>query len=456
MDTGNFDFRRRVLMCGSCGAPLETGFAGGTVKCGYCGSTSQFLPRREEPVEPLDAAVEMDEEARMEMLRRQDGRQPEIPQELRPLLAGDALAPWKVGEALSLWNSTCRDLARSSDYSGSELLYYLTIILSNHFSAGKDALRERALYESALEVMTLPRHRQIMRGFLARKAALEGDPVAARRWLDPCDPRSQDLETDSSYRVSMADVLTVEEDWEGVLGILGPDIEAVPVTASLDGKAIVQRANALERLGRTGEAVRQLQLFMEVNGAPGRNALRSIRGVYSSAGLEVCPEAMNAAEEAFDLSRGRAAAGLRNPGCFGQTFAIAGLLLLALGFLLGPVLGPEAGGIPLGARIMLFLMGAVFLLIGLFSMRAARRAMRLVTGGIEGTGTVLSMEPSAWTVNEVQQYLLELEIQLPGREPYTASAKLLVPDEEKQRYSRGAIVPVRVDPKDPRQISVMD
>ena len=153
-----FDFHRRVLMCENCGAPLETGFAGGR---------------------------DMD-------------------------------------EALSLWRSTCRELSSSEDYAGGELLYHLTVILSDHFSGIEVHMKERALYESALDVLTLPRDRQIMRGLLARKAARAGYKEAARKWLAPCDPRSLDLETDSTYRVSVKRAIPdgEKEEWRS-----GADVE---------------------------------------------------------------------------------------------------------------------------------------------------------------------------------------------------------------------------------------
>lgn len=65
---GQFDFEARVLMCSNCGAPVETCFAGGTVRCDYCGTTNIFEARREAPVEPRDATREMSENERLELL----------------------------------------------------------------------------------------------------------------------------------------------------------------------------------------------------------------------------------------------------------------------------------------------------------------------------------------------------------------------------------------------------
>ncbi len=136
-------------------APSD-GIYRGEVTCGYCGTVNVFSPRKEEPVEPVAAISDITEEERMTLLNRQDGTQPEIPPAVGQLLSGGRLAPWKEGEALSMWRITCGELAGGSDFSSAELLYFLTIILSNHYSEKSDSLRQRALFESALEVLTLP------------------------------------------------------------------------------------------------------------------------------------------------------------------------------------------------------------------------------------------------------------------------------------------------------------
>lgn len=447
-----FDFEARVLMCGNCGAPLETGFAGGTVKCDYCGTTNVFEARREAPVEPRDAAREMNEDERLELLRRQDGSPPEIPSELNPLMENGALAAWKVDEALSLWKSTCRQLASGSDYAASERLYYLTVLLSNHFSEQDDALRERAMYESALDVMTLPRHRQILRGMLARKAARSGNTKAARKWLEPCNPRSHDLESDSAYRVSMAEILTVEEDWKGVLEVLGEDTEQVPVTSLLDGKAIVQRANALEHLDRIDEAAAQLQLFMQANGASGRRALRSIAEVNSDAGTEVCPRSLEKAESDYVRQSGESRSRTQNPGgCFGQIFTVLGVAMVLLAILL-PVL---IDGATLAAGLGPGIAGVVFLVIGITHVRKGRRVRRLHSEGVETRGRLEALKPTGWKINGVPQYQLIIAVE-GGEGDYRTTVKMVIPPGEKARYSPGSSLELLVDPKDPQHVTVVD
>lgn len=451
----DFDFEVRVLMCRNCGAPLRTGHTGGTVTCGYCDTVNVFTPRREEPVEPLAAAREMDEEERLELLRRQDGTQPEIPAGIGQLLSGGRLAPWKETEALSMWRTTCGELSSGSDFTSSELLYFLTIILSNHYSEKNDCLRQRALYESALEVLTLPRHRQQIRGMLARNAALAGDPKAGEKWLEPCNPRSEDLQSDSAYRVSKAEILTVKGDWEGVLEILGEDLETVPVDSTLDGKAIVQRANALEMSGRVKEAAEQLSLYIQANGSPGRHALKMITGVYAHSGLAVCPRSLEMAADQSSQATAASEAASENPGgCFGQIFAVTGVLLLLLTLGLTYFLGIQRGEPIYGAAIGTGITGIVFLLVGVKHIRAGRRAFRLHTRGIPAQARVRSLTPTGWRINKVPQYAIELDVSLPGEASYSVTVKKTVHDMDRQLYEPGSTVHVKVDPEDRSRVAV--
>ena len=452
-----FSFEVRVLMCSNCGAPLQTGFAGGTVACSYCGTVNVFTPRREEPVEPMAAAREIDEEQRMALLRRQDGIQPEVPAGIKQLLSGGVLAPWKEGEALAMWKTTCGELGAGSDFSSAELLYFLTIILSNHFSGKEAGLKQRALYESALEVLTLPRHRQLIRGMLSRRAALEGEIEAAEKWLEPCNPHSEDLESDSSYRVSKAEILTVREDWNGVLDLLGRKIDEIPITAALDGKAIVQRANALERTGQTKAAAEQLSIFITANSSQGRHALEMIAEVYESAGIQVCSESMKIALNMSSRQAGISLAGVENPGgCFGQIFALTGIFLLVLSVVLYRVIGSLHEGASIAPGIFVGVIGVVFLAIGLRHMRAGTRAKRIYTGGVEARAVLKAVTATGWKVNKIPQYAMQLVVNMSGEEPYTVTVKKTIPDGMLEMFHVGAELDVKVDPKDKSHVVVQD
>jgi DNA-directed RNA polymerase subunit RPC12/RpoP len=97
---GRFDFDSRVLMCGNCGGPLQTGHTGGNVTCDYCGTVSVFTPRREDPVEPVAAVSNMSEEERIALLNRQDGSPPAIPAAVSQLLSRGA--DWLPGRRARL------------------------------------------------------------------------------------------------------------------------------------------------------------------------------------------------------------------------------------------------------------------------------------------------------------------------------------------------------------------
>jgi hypothetical protein len=90
------------------------------------------------------------------------------------------LEAWKVAEALSVWQSTRRERRTSSDFEAAERLLFLTIVLSQYFFDQGDRERQRALFESALEVFSLPRHRQMMLGYPSRCACRAGDLDAAQ------------------------------------------------------------------------------------------------------------------------------------------------------------------------------------------------------------------------------------------------------------------------------------
>jgi len=447
-----FSFLTRVLMCSKCGAPLQTGFAGGSVACEYCGAVNLVTPRAEEPVEPLAAKVDMDEEARLDLLRRQDRIQTETPGDVKQLLSEGELAPWKEGEAFAMWRTTCRELGAGGGYRSAELLYHLTIILAGHFSRMNDNLRQRALFESALEVLTLPRHRQLIRGSLARNAALEGELDAAEKWLEPCNPRSEDLESDSSYRVSRAEIHTMREDWNAVLDVLGRSPTDVPIASTMDAKAMVQRANALEHLGDVDEAAEQLALYMETTGAAGVKALRAVSSVYEKAGVTVCGEAMKAAGVLYSLKKGSVALKSANPGgCFGRVFVDIGALIILVAVVL-----TFAGKGERGSLIPIALLGIVFLSIGLKHIRDGKRAMRLHSRGTVTAGTVTGIEPTGLKVNGTPLYHVDIEVVHPRRKPYTVRIGKEIPDDEMDRYRVGATLSLKVDPKDHKHTAVLD
>ena len=446
----------RVVMCKNCGAPIEASAAGGAVACSYCGASNQLVSRKEEPVEPMAAAQQINEAQRLIMLQQQDGKPMLPPPSIQPLLQGGQLPAWKVQEAVAVWQATRKELETASNYEAAERLLFLTMILSNHFSEQDNRLHQRAMYESALEVFTLPRHRQMMRCYLARNAALEGDLQAAEHWITPCNPRSEDLQADSSYRVTRATIDTARGDWNSVINVLGREFHSVPIMDAMDPMAVVLRANAWEQMGHGQVAAQQLAQYMGQGGASGRQTLMKIIQNFGKSGWNLCPGSFQAANAAYSQEAGKAAAA-RTGGGIGLPFLILGVLMTlgALGYIVAALtVAPEImAGIP-GVGGGVGLTGIIFTVIGFFSFRSSRLAQRLRTQGISANGQIVSIEPTGMTINNVPQMRVNVNVQLPNQAPYQTSTKVLMHPSSASQLAPGTTVPVRVDPQDASRILI--
>ena len=117
----------------------------------------------------------------------------------------------------------------------------------------------RAILESALDLTTNPRFRQLLRCMLARNAAWSGDIDAAQRWLALCNSRPLELYMDSAYRLSLAAIHTAKGDYQQVFELLGAQPRMLPIAASYEDLSDLYRANALEKTGQLEAAVQQIE-----------------------------------------------------------------------------------------------------------------------------------------------------------------------------------------------------
>ncbi len=141
----------------------------------------------------------------------------------------------------------------------------------------------------------------------------------------------------------------------------------------------------------------------------------------------------------------------RRNGRFLVLFAFFELALAAVfWFVLGDA-GPAGDGMRLTAGI-LGLVGVVMLLFGLRMMRGAAKKDRISTAGVAGTGTILGLRQTGLMVNEQPQVELELLVTIPGRSPYPAKVKEIVPLIMLSRLQ--GTLPVRVDPAEPETIVI--
>jgi uncharacterized Zn finger protein (UPF0148 family) len=449
-----FSYQIRALLCDQCGAPLLGTLAGGQVPCRYCGATNVLRVRDDRALFDVARARPMNEQERLARLRMQDGHPMLPPASLAALLPNGQLPPWKVDEAQVFWRATKREVAATSSPEAAERLLFLTMILSNHFAEQNDMARLRAMYESALDVFALPRHRQMMRGYLARNAVREGDLGAAEQWLTPCDPGSDDLQTDSAYRASWALLFTAKGNFQGVLQLLGQRPEDVPILDAMDGLCAILRANAWEKLGQQQVASQQLQQMMTATGPGGRQAMEKFAALYPS--LQLCAATLGAAQSAHTVAAARAASTQTMGGIHVVFFPLGVLLLVGAAACLvivilaqivdlGPAAAPAAGI----ALPTLGIMGLVFGGIGYAGRKAAQRAERLRLHGVSGQARVLGVQGTGLEINGVPQVALQLVIEVPGRGPVQTTVKMMMSGAVAQASMPGASVPVRYDATNP-------
>jgi DNA-directed RNA polymerase subunit RPC12/RpoP len=438
----------RVLLCQNCGAPVEAAVGGGVFQCRYCGAQSQVRARNETLVAGPKGPP-LSEYERIARLRAQDGRPLMPPQSLMALIPGGEIPDWKQAEVLAVWQSTRRELESTDNFDAAERLMFLSLALANKYGAQQDLLRQRAMHESVLDAVSLPRHRQVVRCALARCAAKLGDLAGAEAWLAPCDAASDDLECDSEYRCSRALVDTFAGNYQRVIQVLGQTPEDVPIQDAMDDLGTVFRANAWERLGQVPTAVNQLRWRMS-QGAQARNTLASIVSNYRR---------WNLCAQSFPLADGQhssAAAGQAAQVGGGMIAMIllpmgAFMLLIAAGCAVGVVYSVLTGSLEwaVGPGISAVVTGVIGLGMlggGLKARAQAKKAERLRLYGVRATARIQGVSPTGLSINDVPQVQIQLLVELPGQMPYTVATKLLLSNPG--ALPPGGQVAVRVDPQD--------
>jgi len=127
-------------------------------------------------------------------------------------------------------------------------------------------------------------------------------------------------------------------------------------------------------------------------------------------------------------------------------------LVLAAGFWL--ILGglPEAGDAMQATAAILGAVGVVLLIAGLLWMRSAAKKDRISATGVAGTGQIIGLGQTGMSVNDQPQVELDLLVTIPGRSPYRAKVKEIVPLIMLNRLQ--GTLPVRVDPAEPETVVV--
>jgi hypothetical protein len=261
MAMGNpYSYEVRLLMCPQCGAALDVPEGGGHCRCDYCGAVSDWQ-RRAATAASTSAAT--DEETRLASLwkQREQGSALEPAPEIAHLFVPGRgqMKPDCEEEALAAFQQARAELGRSAN--AAERLFLLTIGLYNAFADRQR--KQRALMETAAELLAEPRHRQVLHGMMARNACRAGDLDSAQQWLGLMDRRSSDIHADSAYRLTRSYIETTLGSYPEVLGLLGNGVGEAPLSAKDELLCSVLRANAQEHTGNVPEAARQLAMFMK-------------------------------------------------------------------------------------------------------------------------------------------------------------------------------------------------
>lgn len=445
MTTHAFSHDIRALLCEQCGAPMSAPPLGGTATCGYCRTVHQVAPRVDRAQLTPVHRPPMAEDERLKLLRRQVGRGLAEPSGLSSLLHRGRIEPHRLPDAIEIWQATRREIKVSGSPDAAERLLYLTLLLQAALM--DDEERQRAVLESALDGLTLPRHRQLVLAALSRLAVRAGDQRAAREWLAACDPRSEDLHADSAYRLAAAFEATARKSHGDVLKVLGEHPDEVPISSVVAVLAAVVRANAHERLGNLDQAKAQLLGLM--SDARARHAIPEI--LAANAALDLCPVALPAASAAHDERAAREVGGsLGGIGCMAPIGALlvlgamASVVLWVVGIL--PV--EALPGILGGAGIT----GVVFTVVGCWAIRSGRRAARIRRYGRSAMAEVLSLDPTGTKINGVR--LVRVHVRLPAADGDLYETSLRVLESVLAGVGPGSVIPVRIDPDDPASVIV--
>ncbi|MBN1335109.1 MAG: hypothetical protein JXB39_04055 [Deltaproteobacteria bacterium] len=450
-------FDDRVLACEACAAPIEAPLEGGEVACGACGRVNVVAARPQATRLSFGTST-LSEEERLNRLRAQDHKPLLPPESLKSLVEGGGIPDWKMQEATLVWLASRKELVATGSLESAERLSFLTLLFSNRLKGDENLLKRRAMYESALEAFNLPRHQQTMLCDLASQAARHGDVRSAEKWLNLCDPRSDDLHADSYYRYARAIVDTVRGDALDVLEVLGETYDRVPIMDALDGLCTVLRAHAWEQRGDVAKAKEQLEAHMHACGARGQALVNDIAESFTRSGLTVCTRSLPLANEAYSRAAAKQAGGIGA----GVGLYLMGLSILMLAAVLAgavaALLGADLSFLdiePDEVWITFVVTGLMSLLpftIGLRMRRSAVRARRLRLHGLCGTGRLIGIETTGLRVNDVPQYRLTLTVRLEDRPPYEARTKVLIPESAVGQFRPGSEWRVRVDPEDPTSV----
>jgi hypothetical protein len=261
-----FDISIRALECQQCAAPVSAPKRGGHTTCEYCGTVNVVVTREVDA--PAQASSLADEVVRLSQLKSQ----------LEHPVTGHAYDLNRPPAGLGAHTSTAALVAAwrgfrdapetAASPAGQHRLCWVVMTVADRKLRAGRALESRAVLETSLDVLSDAGHRHIVRCRLATEAVMEGEFEAGAGWLAECDPATEVLELDSTFREAAARVHVAREDWDAVLSVVGRTSDDIPVHPLHYSDVAGMRVHCLERLGAAGEATSQLLVLCDHDGTP--------------------------------------------------------------------------------------------------------------------------------------------------------------------------------------------
>jgi hypothetical protein len=271
MTTGAFDPRLRSVECGQCGqgTPLTVDFQGGRATCRTCGHTLDLLPRDDRPPGQGPLSPSDDIARRTRLFAQLTHPIPGHPYDLSvppPGFTADPDRDKGSGDALrSAWNAARKTLPTASVAKQRDGLW-IALHLVDVQLAGGDPQGARALLETGLDVIADPGLRHLIRCRLSALALWDDAPEAAEYWLACCDPATEVVQLDATYREAQARLAAHAGRPEDVLGWVGNAVGAVAVPPAWERAFDTLRIAALGATGDVDRAFAELSRALPLHG----------------------------------------------------------------------------------------------------------------------------------------------------------------------------------------------
>jgi hypothetical protein len=173
----------------------------------------------------------------------------------------------------AVWKETKAVIADEHDADTEHRAVWISAMSAAIFARSGDALRERAVLETALESTTIEIYRAMIAARLARVAA-RGDALdLADAWLESAPKRTGLPEAESDLEVARALVAHRRGDLDAALSSVGPH----PSTSAIVGGArVLAAALRIDILERRGEKVAAYKLWREALGTHGMRVVIAV------------------------------------------------------------------------------------------------------------------------------------------------------------------------------------